>query len=529
MLEIAGTILAGIGLFFTGLKLVTENLKQMTSRRFRAVVARWTERRPLAALWGFVLGSVTQSGSGVAFIVISLLSSGLITVSRALPILCWANVGLSTLVLIAVIDFSVLKLYLLGLAGISFALDEPRRYRYAVGSLFGIALLLYGLQIMSSGAEPLAGYDWFRNLVASTGSSYPFALAVGFVLTLVAQSSTAVSVVAIQMAAAGLLSAEQTVLIIYGCNMGESAIAYFLSSSLKGTQKQLAMFQVLFDSLGGLLFVSLFLVEVYLGVPLVLALVGWLASRLELQLALIYLVYNLTMATLFSLVLTPYQRLLERRWPPAREEDLAKVEYLQDHALADPETAIDLVVKEQQRLVSRFPDFMDYARDEAAPAIDFDTAHQAFAAVAAEIDEFLTGLVNKDTRPETSARLLNVVNRQTLIDGVETNLGSLIATVQAADYSQELQALVGNFIEGLDAILLSARDAFETLDPDDVDLLVDITGDRGQLMERLRATYLSSEGALDLRDKSALFYITTLFERTVWLLNRLAHLLREKA
>ncbi|MBI3927675.1 MAG: Na/Pi cotransporter family protein [Armatimonadetes bacterium] len=529
MFEIAGTLLAGIGLFFTGLKLVSENLKQMTSRRFRALVARWTGRSALAGLWGLVLGVVTQSASGVTFIAISLLAGGLITVRRALPILAWANVGLSALVLVAVIDISAIKLYLLGLAGICFAIGEPRRYRYAMGALFGIALLLYGLQIMASGAEPLAEHEWFRTMVRSTASSYVLALTIGLLLTLVAQSSTAVAVVAIQMTAAGLLSAEQTILIIYGCNLGESVITSFLSSSLKGTQKQLAMFQVAFDRLGGLLFVTLFMLETYLHIPLVLALVTRLAARVELQMALVHLIVNATMATLFSLALGRWLALLERRWPATQEEDLGKVQYLQDPALDYPETAIDLAQKEQQRLVLRFPDFMDYARAEPdqAPAVDFETAHAAFSAVAAEVDEFLTSLVNRDTTPATSLRLLNTVNRHTIIKSIENNLSSLVGTVRAADYSPALQILVGNFIEGLDAILLSTNDAFESQEPEDIDLLIEITADRGQLMERLRSTYLSAEASFDLRDKSALFYITTLFERTVWLLNRLGQLLSE--
>ncbi len=57
----------GIGLFFMGMWLLTENLKTLTSHRLRRLVHRWTEKR-----WqGFALGtfadSISQSMSALIF------------------------------------------------------------------------------------------------------------------------------------------------------------------------------------------------------------------------------------------------------------------------------------------------------------------------------------------------------------------------------------------------------------------------------------------------------------------------------
>lgn len=88
--------------------------------------------------------------------------------------------------------------------------------------------------------------------------------------------------------------------------------------------------------------------------------------------------------------------------------------------------------------------------------------------------------------------------------------------------SDNLKALFLNFVEGLDAILLTAADAVMTLNKSDVDTLVQITADRGGLMDNIRETYLSSEHQLSPNDKTLLLYITNLFELIVWLLRRQA-------
>jgi hypothetical protein len=68
-------------------------------------------------------------------------------------------------------------------------------------------------------------------------------------------------------------------------------------------------------------------------------------------------------------------------------------------------------------------------------------------------------------------------------------------------------------------ILLTARDAWTGADALDLAHLLKLTEDRGGLMERIRSS--CQGGELPHDQQSALFYATTLFERTVWLLRQL--------
>src|SRR5262249_60956339 len=115
---------------------------------------------------------------GIVFILVSLVSSGLTTVKRALPIVTWANVGCSALVLAAVLDLRVGILYLIGLAGAAFAFDRSRRFG-ALGAVFGVGMLFYGIELMKTGADPIKQLAWFSGGLNQGHSSYALALVAG--------------------------------------------------------------------------------------------------------------------------------------------------------------------------------------------------------------------------------------------------------------------------------------------------------------------------------------------------------------
>jgi len=234
-------LVGGLGLFFVGIHMVSSNLKQMASRRFKLFIARFTERGFISGLWGLVSGFITQSTSVNTFIVASLISSGLITVRKALPIIIWANAGCATLVLFAVLDIKDFILILMGITGICFAFDRPRRLRYALGAFFGISLLFFGLNMVSNGASPFSEYPWFKSLLFRIEDSYLLAFIIGGVLTFISQTSIGIIIIVITMTNAGLLNFNQAIMIIYGAHAGSSLTTYVLSYSLKGSAKQSVM------------------------------------------------------------------------------------------------------------------------------------------------------------------------------------------------------------------------------------------------------------------------------------------------
>lgn len=45
-------LIGGLGLFFVGIRMVSGNLKRMTSRRFKLFISRFTDKGFIAGIWG---------------------------------------------------------------------------------------------------------------------------------------------------------------------------------------------------------------------------------------------------------------------------------------------------------------------------------------------------------------------------------------------------------------------------------------------------------------------------------------------
>jgi phosphate:Na+ symporter len=529
MSKIVAALIAGLGLFFFGLHLVANNLKQSSSRQFRSLIARFTDSVWRGSLLGLLAGVLMQSTSAVAVILASMVASGFVTVRQALPIVTWANVGTTLIVFSAVFDMQILVLYCLGLSTMVFAFSGEVRWKPLCGVLLGISLLFFGIHMMKTSAGGMQTFDWFQAVMNRAHGSYFLAFAAGALLSFLTQSTTAVALLAVTLAHAGLLHVEETMMIVYGGNLGSTFSRMILSSGLKGSSRQIGHFQDLFKIAGSLLFVVLFYVEEYAGLPLIKALCSALSDRLDWQVALSNLFCNLVPALIFSPLLAPTQRLLHYYWPATAAEDFAKLKYLHPQALSDPETAIDLIEKEQMRLLTRLPDCVNALRPTKPGTIctDYRTIHQAFQVLFKEVQSYLASLLHVPLSRTTSGRLTNVHDRHSVIGFLEDTVFQVVSSVKQAPPSQQLAPLVQNMTEALDFLLVTAGEAVTSLDPQEADLLAGLCADRGDLLARIRNLYLSNEQGLRSQDKLLLLGLTTQFDRIVWLERRLAELLQQ--
>ena len=506
--------------------MVDANLRQATGRQLRTVVGRLTQHAWVAGLVGIVTGALVQSSSGIVFILVSLVSSGLTTVKRALPIATWANVGCCALIFAAVLDLRLAILYLVGLAGAAFAFDRTHK-NDALGAIFGIGMLFYGIELMKTGAEPLRNSVWFPELLNGGQQSYLLAFLSGAVFSFITQSSTAVAILAIGIAQTGFLAPFPTMMALYGANIGSTFSRILLSSTLKGSVRQLTAYQDLFKVTGAVLFVSLLYAEASGGVPLVLAFASGMSDRIDRQMAIVFLLFNLTTAILFTAFQPTILGLLQRWLPADERDDLSKPQFLYDEALSEPATALDLIAKEHLRLARRLRVYSDAMR--AAPAMaerqEALRTHEPFATLAERIAQFQHELVNQPLGPHEAERLTSLQSRLSLLVYLEDSLQTLAATTESVPQESRLGVRVSTFVEALDFVLLTLIDALESGAGEPVDQLVQITEDRGEFVERVRQEYLADEASVTASDRAVLLQVTSVFERAVWMTHRLARLI----
>ena len=194
MILVAASLIAGLGLFFVGLYLLTEHLKMLSGRRLRERIATWTKQPLLGVMWGGVFIAITQSTAATMFIIISMMRSGMMTVRQALPIIIGVNMAAGVIILVLVVDIKVAVLFLLGVTGIAYTNDRARAFRTIAGVVFGVSLLFFGLNTMQEGVAPLSQTAWFEGLLGWTKGNYLLGFAIGAALSFVVQSSIAVVV-----------------------------------------------------------------------------------------------------------------------------------------------------------------------------------------------------------------------------------------------------------------------------------------------------------------------------------------------
>jgi phosphate:Na+ symporter len=100
------------------------------------------------------------------------------------------------------------------------------------GLIGGTALLMYGVDKMGEGLEKASGEMMKKILSVLTGNVFS-AFVVGIALTVLVQSSTAITVLTVGFVNAGLMKLPQAIGIIYGANIGTTITAQLMAFSFK--------------------------------------------------------------------------------------------------------------------------------------------------------------------------------------------------------------------------------------------------------------------------------------------------------
>lgn len=527
-MEISIDIFAGLGLFFVGVKLIGGNLKQLTGRWFRRLIGAATRNPVSAALLGILSGALTQSSSAITFISISMVTAGLVETAKVAPMVIWANVGTSVLVLLSAIEINLVVLFLIGVTGLAyyFDVDKAPRFRHLLGAVLGLGLLFLGLELIKAGAAPLKTMGAVRDFLAFAASSYILAFLIGLVLAVIAQSSATVSIVAVTMTNVGVLTMEQTIVIVFGASLGSGISTALLAANLSGVGRQLAHLQVVIKAVGVALVLPFFIVEALGLAPGVRALVAAITTNGATQVALIYLLLQLVSAVFASLFQTPLLQLMARLSPPTTEEVLSKPHYIYAEAIDEPRSALELVEREQMRLFGQLTNIIDAVREDGetpfAPAI----LYAASSAVAARCDEFLGEILDRNSARDVLMDGIDLQKRNEILIGLIGTANDYVIAVKQAGKrprGDRLGDLLFALGESTHTILMVANDAFASKDRSDLHLLNELTSDRSAQMEGIRRRIMGLDH-ITPADHDTLYATTTLFERALWLIRRYAAL-----
>ncbi|MBU0724609.1 MAG: Na/Pi symporter [Alphaproteobacteria bacterium] len=518
-------IFAGLGLFFVGVKLVSAAFSQMAGLRLRSYLRAATSNPLKSASIGALGGALTQSTNAITFIVTGLISSGTMTIRQGLPIIAWANIGTSVLVFIATINTSNAVMLLIGVVGLCYFLnlDKKARYRHMVSALLGVALLMLGLSLIKDGSSYLRDYPWVAEVLLGLAGAPVLAFLTGALLTPIVQTAKTVATVAVALVASGLLTLDQTIMIVLGANLASCINIAFMGSAIQGTSRQAAYYQGILKIAGVVALLPVFASDYLFDYQPGLHLLALFSDKAATQIAVLYLLLQIAA----YLVLLPFEaqllRLLARLAPATAHETLSRPRFISDECLKEPATGMDLASREQDWQVEMLPAYLSRLRDEKdehLPDLPAEPLRDANAAVMQELSILLRGFVEAGLPPDMVEGVVLLQNRQELVRALQDNVFQFATHIRGSRASQPDHEMIGNLVEALHLTLTLLPSALSG-DEYDRSALMLMTSDKSEMMEGIRRSLLRSPTPISPLLQDALFTATTLYERIIWLVRRM--------
>jgi len=250
-------LLGGLGLFLLGIQLLADGLQKAAGERMRRILELFTSRPINAALTGAGVTAILQSSSTTTVMIVGFVNSGLMTLSQAVGTIMGANIG--TTITAQAISFDIYSLAypLIAVGALFYYFSKKKLYRYGGMGVLGFGLLLLGLQTMSSSVSPVREYEPFLQLLVAIGDRPILGILAGALFTMVIQSSSATTGIAIAFSWQGILSLPAGLALIVGANLGTCITVVLASLSSPVTAKRVALSHVLFNVTGVILFIIL--------------------------------------------------------------------------------------------------------------------------------------------------------------------------------------------------------------------------------------------------------------------------------
>ena len=512
-------LLAGLGLLFVGLRLVGLHLQQATGRGIRGVLQTATRSPVLGMLSGAAAGVATQSSNAITLITGNLVRGGTLTVRDAIPVVGGANVGTAALVFLAAIDFHLAVLYVVALVGLAYQLKldtHPRRRDWA-GVALGLALLFLGLDFIK-GAPGHLPPGQLTALIGG-GLSPALAFVAGIGLATLTQSASTATILAVAAVQAKMVGLDEGVWLVLGANVGSGVAVMLAGSGLTGSGRQLCMVQVVVKLAGsGLIAAAWLIAQAMSPIPPAVWALDLAGGRLSPTLSVLFLMLQLSGGLFATLLRTPVERWVRALSPPSTEERASRPRFIYDRAVEDPPNALLLAQRECERLMSLIPGLLP---DLDQPAEDRQLRIQqtlGHSAIALETESFMVELIDRHLHREDLDTALQVQATLSLMRSLQQALTDFAAVV---DSFSPAPPLVFRLSESLRTLSLLLADASQPgADADDARTLVELTSDRGELLSRIRQDLAASrEQGEHIR---RLLLAASLFERSVWLLGKLA-------
>ena len=340
------TMIGGLCLFLFGMNIMGDALERRAGSSLRSLLGKLTSNRMLGFLTGLAVTAVIQSSSATTVMVVGFANSGLLTLGQAINVIMGANVGTTVTSWILSLGgiesgnlfVQLLKptsftpvLALVGIVHYMFLKDDRKKDTGMI--LLGFATLMFGMDTMSDAVSGLKNVPQFQQLFLLFTNPILGVLA-GALLTAVIQSSSASVGILQALSSTGSVTYAAAIPIIMGQNIGTCVTAMLSSVGATKNAKRAAFVHLLFNIIGTIACLILFMLADALFSPAILG-----ESATHFGIAICHTIFNIACTALLLPSGNLLEKLVCKLVPDAREPET--VSELDERLFATPAVALE--------------------------------------------------------------------------------------------------------------------------------------------------------------------------------------------
>lgn len=357
-------LFGSLGLFLFGMKVMSDALMSLAGDKMRKILASMTSNRFLGILTGFVITSVIQSSSATTLMVVGFSNASLLTLMESISVIMGANIGTTiTAWLITILGFKVsmsaIALPLVGL-GFLFTFAKKENLKNWGGFIIGFAILFIGLQFLKDAVPDIKQnpeiLEFLKRYTDSGFWSILLFLAIGTLLTIIIQSSSATMALTLIMTAQGWIPFPLAAAMVLGENIGTTITANLAAIVANFNAKRTARAHLIFNIIG--------VIWVLLGFYPFLNFIEWLvdltgsespylnAAAIPVALSLFHTSFNIINTFVLVWFIKPIAKIVEKMVPAKAEpkKEIDEPKYLNEKVLNYPETLLISLLNESKYL-----------------------------------------------------------------------------------------------------------------------------------------------------------------------------------
>lgn len=360
-------LIGALGIFIFGMKIFSEGLQKIAGNRLKGILSGMTRNRLTGVLTGLGTTAITQSSTTTTVMAVSFVNAGLLSFVQSTGVIMGANIGTTiTAWIVALFGFKMqITPIAMALIGIFFAFlfSKNQRWRNIAETMVGFGILFIGLEFIKNGVPDIRSNPELLSFL-NTFSEYGYLslilfVAIGTILTLVMQSSSAATAVTLVMLFEGWISFPIAAAMVLGENIGTTVTANIAAMVGNVHAKRAARFHLMFNVIG-VLWMMAVIYPVLNGIDLVVqtfshnpvSIMGndpAARPNATLGLSLFHTSFNvLNVVILFAFV--PYiVRLIERLLPDnGPQDDQYQLKYISLGVMTSPGLSVEQAQKEIQ-------------------------------------------------------------------------------------------------------------------------------------------------------------------------------------